>query len=106
MRNAMDAQEIALGWWPGDSRYPGPAFYGYAHPAPPDFKNGMLDVAGARWNDDLGEYLLPWDDVRRADDPHAAVLAFGRSVVRHACDVCGWDPALAGSLHGAPPPIR
>jgi Family of unknown function (DUF5996) len=106
MRNAMDAQEIAVGWWPGDTRYPNAAFYAYAHPAPPEFKNRTLDVTAARWNADLGEYILPWDDVCAADDPHATVLAFARSAVRHACTVCGWDPALAASLHGAPPPIR
>lgn len=106
MRNAMDAQEIALGWWPGDPRYPGAAFYAYAHPAPPEFKDATLDVAAARWNDDLGEYVLPWDDVRVSDDPHGTVLTFARSVVRHACTVCGWDPALPASLDGAPPPIR
>src|SRR6185295_10576026 len=34
-RNAMDAEQISVGWWPGDARYPKPAFYGYAFPAPP-----------------------------------------------------------------------
>ena len=37
MRNAMDAEEIAVGWWPGDARYPRAAFYAYAHPAPDGF---------------------------------------------------------------------
>src|SRR5213079_210507 len=37
MRNAMDAQEIAVGWWPGDPRYGKAAFYAYAHPAPDGF---------------------------------------------------------------------
>jgi hypothetical protein len=34
MRNAMDVQEVAVGWWPGDERYGNAAFYAYAHPAP------------------------------------------------------------------------
>lgn len=33
-RNGMDAQEVAVDWWPGDPRYPKAVFYGYAHPAP------------------------------------------------------------------------
>src|ERR1700751_3263768 len=37
MRNAMDAQEVAVGWWPGDARYPRAAFYAYAHPPTEDF---------------------------------------------------------------------
>ena len=42
MRNAMDAQEVAIGWWPGDPRYGRAAFYAYAHPAPEGFANARL----------------------------------------------------------------
>ncbi len=38
MRNAGDAQQVEIGWWPGDPRYPAAAFYAYAHPAPPGFR--------------------------------------------------------------------
>jgi Family of unknown function (DUF5996) len=105
MRNAMDAEEVAVGWWPGDTRYPKPAFYAYAHPAPDDFGAGRLDPPAARWETSLGEYLLDWDDVAAAPDPHEAALAFARSAFRHACRVCEWDPALAGSAAGTPPPV-
>jgi hypothetical protein len=105
MRNAMDAQEIAVGWWPGYSRYPHAAFYAYAHPAPDGFANGELAAEGARWNDDLGEYILDWDDVVAAEDPHGTALEFARSVVDYACLVCGWDRVLSGSLRGTPPPV-
>src|SRR5206468_216023 len=37
MRNAMDSQDVTVGWWPGDARYGRPAFYAYAHPAPEGF---------------------------------------------------------------------
>jgi hypothetical protein len=100
MRNAMDAQEIAVGWWPGDSRYPRAAFYAYAHPAPEGFAHARLSPDAARWDATLGEYLLDWDDVRPAANPHEAALGFARSAVRHACLVCEWDPALAASLDG------
>jgi hypothetical protein len=46
-RNAMDAQEVAVGWWPGDARYPRAAFYSYAHPAPPGYPEARLTPAGA-----------------------------------------------------------
>ena len=42
MRNAMDAQEVAVGWWPGDARYEKAAFYAYAHPAPEGFAAATL----------------------------------------------------------------
>jgi hypothetical protein len=105
MRNAMDAQEVAVGWWPGDARYGRAAFYAYAHPAPEGFAAAAISPAVARWEGALGEYILDWDDVCASDDPHALGLEFARSVFRHACLVCAWDPTLAGSAEGTPPPI-
>ena len=106
MRNAMDAQEVAVGWWPGDARYPKAAFYAYAHPAPEGFERATLSPAAARWEATVGEYVLDWDDVRVSADPHQTALEFARSAVRHACLVCGWDPALAASVEGTPPPLN
>jgi hypothetical protein len=105
VRNAMDAQEVAVGWWPGDARHGTAAFYAYAHPAPEGFAGATLSPPAARWDDALGEYLLDWDDVRSGPDPHAIALDFARSAFRHACAVCGWDPVLAGSAEGTPPPV-
>jgi hypothetical protein len=105
MRNAMDAQEVAIGWWPGDPRYDKAAFYAYAHPAPERFADATLSPAAAHWNAALGEYILDWDDVRASPDPHAAALEFARSAFSHACAVCAWDPALTASAEGNPPPI-
>jgi Family of unknown function (DUF5996) len=105
MRNAMDAQEVAIGWWPGDARYERAAFYAYAHPAPEGFADASLAPSTARWEAELGEYVLDWDDLSRANDPQVSALAFARSAFRHACAVCGWDHALAGSAEGLPPPV-
>jgi uncharacterized protein DUF5996 len=106
MRNAMDAQEVAVGWWPGDARYPKAAFYAYAHPAPPGFASLSVSPAAAHWDPALGEYILDWDDVRSAADPLAAALEFARSAFIHACAACGWDMDLAASAEGTPPPVR
>src|SRR5256714_6120650 len=105
-RNAMDAQEVAVGWWPGDSRYPKAAFYAYAHPAPDGFKDATLRPAAAHWDVTLGEYILDWDDVCASSDPHADSVEFARSAFQHACAVCGWDQWLATSAEGTPPPVR
>ena len=106
MRNAMDAQEVAVGWWPGDARHPAAAFYAYAHPAPPGFAEARLQPDAAHWDAGLGEYILEWDDVGASPDPHAAGLAFARSAFRHACAVCGWDDSLAASAEGHPPAVH
>jgi hypothetical protein len=104
-RNAMDAQEVAVGWWPGDGRYGRAAFYAFAHPAPEGFAAMSLTPPAARWEDKLGEYILDWDDVRSAPDPHAAALDFARAAFRHACLLCRWDPQLAASAEANPPPV-
>jgi hypothetical protein len=105
MRNSMDAQEFAFGWWPGDARYAKAAFYAYAHPAPEGLHSATLSPAAARWDAELGLYVLDWDDVRASTDPHVAALQFARSAFGHACLVCDWDPALAASAEGTPPPV-
>ncbi len=104
MRNAMNAEEVAVGWWPGDPRHPTAAFYAYAHPAPDGFGHSAL--AGARWDGALGEYVLEWDEVRTRPDPRAAALDFARSAFRYACVVCRWDRDLAASADSTPPPVR
>ena len=105
-RNSMDAQEVAVGWWPGDARHGQPAFYAYAHPAREGFGPAALSPPAARWDDALGEFILDWDDLAQEPDPHAAALEFARSAFRHACLVCDWDPALPASADGTPPPVR
>jgi hypothetical protein len=106
MRNAGDAQQIEVGWWPGDVRYPRPAFFAFAFPTPVGFDQARLSPAAARWDTELREYVLDWNHLRRAPDPRRAALEFGRSAIRHACLVCGWDPTLAASAEGVPPPVR
>jgi hypothetical protein len=104
-RNAGDVQQIEVGWWPGDGRYPRAAFFTYAHPAPDGFAVATLSPAAARWDAGLGEYVLDWDDARAGPDPHRAALEFARSAVRHACAAGGWDPVLSASAQGTPPPV-
>jgi hypothetical protein len=106
MRNAMDSQEIAVGWWPGDARHAKAAFYAFAYPAPDGYKGATLSPAAARWDPGLGEYILDSEDVAAEPDPRAAALEFARSAFRHACVACEWDMALAASAEGKPPPVR
>jgi hypothetical protein len=97
MRNSMDAQDVAVGWWPGDPRFGTAAYYGYAHPAVEGFSEA--DLSPARWDGEMGLFLLETDDAAQA-------LQFARAVFRHACHVCGWDPALLASAEGDPPPVN
>jgi hypothetical protein len=105
-RNSANAQQVEVGWWPVDARYPRAAFFGFASPAPDSFENGDLSPSAARWDSGLGEYLLDWDGAIATGDPFGAALEFGRSVVAHACTVCDWDPLLAASAQGNPSPVN
>jgi hypothetical protein len=105
MRNSMDAQEVTVGWWPGDGRYGRAAFYAYAYPAPDSFAGATLSPDPARWDPELDLYILDWNDVRSTSEPRATALEFARSVFEHACIVCEWDQALAASAEGRPPPV-
>jgi hypothetical protein len=99
-RNSMDAEEVTVGWWPGDTRYARPAFFAYAHPPREGFGGADLGPDAASWDGELGLYLLDWEDAR-----DGAGLEFARSVFRHACATCDWDAKLAATADGVPPPV-
>ncbi len=104
-RNSANAEQIEIGWWPGDGRYPRAAFFAFASPTPPGLDEATLAPTAARWDTVLGEFLLDWDDARAATDPARTAMDFGLSVIRHACTASGWDPILAASAEGTPPPV-
>ena len=106
MRNGGDAEQVSIGWWPGDPNHEQAAFFAFAYPAPDGFGDTDLSPAAGRWDAKLGEYVLDWDDIRESPDPHTAAVEFGRAAFRHGCAVCEWDPALAATAQGVPPPIR
>ena len=105
MRNSANAEQIEIGWWPGDHRYPRAAFFGFAFPPPDGIETAVLSPLPGRWDSELVEYLLDWDDVRATADPRRTAISFGLSVIGHACEVCGWDPTLAASAQGRPSPV-
>jgi hypothetical protein len=65
-----DAECFTAGFWPGDPRFPRPAFFSYRYPKPDGVERGRS------WNADLGEFIRPYDDVRVSDDPHRALVSF------------------------------
>jgi hypothetical protein len=105
-RNGGDAEQIEVGWWPGDPKYGKAAFYAFAYPTPDGFSVGDVAPAAAHWDDEMGEFLLNVEDIRAEADPHALALEFAHSAFQHACKLCEWDPVLAGSAAGHPPPIH
>lgn len=94
MRRGGDAEVICVGFWPGNSRRPSPNFFGYAAPAPAGIEKERVRPAGADWDSSIGEFLLPYDDVRSASSPRGALLQFCESVYAAGAKLAGWDESL------------
>jgi hypothetical protein len=104
MAESESHQNVTAGWWPlGDA--PGPAFYAYAYPQPDGFRTAAVRPDAVFFDDRLGEFLLPYDTVRTAADPDAAVLAFLQSTYEAGADLGGWDRRALepAELPGRPP---
>jgi hypothetical protein len=101
-REAYSHEVSSAGFWPGDARLGGPAFYSYAYPVPAGFAAAKAEPAAARFDATLGEFLLPYEAVRTAPDPDAALLAFLRSTYAAAADLAHWDRAALECEEGAP----
>jgi len=93
MTEAYSHECSSCGFWPGNDRLPEPAFYAYAYPEPAGYAERPAGAEGAYYHPELGEFILPWESVRTAADPEAAVLAFCRATYAAAADLGGWDRA-------------
>ena len=91
-----DAEQINLGFWPGDARFSEPAFFAYAYPKPDGFENAAIKPASAFWSKEMGEFLLRYEDVRRSPSPRDALLDFARSTYGAAAKLAQCDPAFLG----------
>jgi hypothetical protein len=91
MREAYSHEVSSAGFWPGDPRFPEPAFYAYAYPEPAGFKDARVRPAAARYEASLGEFVLPYEAVRAAPDPEAALLEFLHDTYDAAADLGRWD---------------
>jgi hypothetical protein len=79
----------SAGFWPGQG-LGHPAFYSYAYPEPEGFAAARVLPDAAAYNQDFGQFLLPYDAVRSAADPDAALLAFTQSTYDAAADLGKW----------------
>jgi len=100
MREAYSHEVSSCGYWPGPPGEEG-VFYAYAYPDPPGYRDAAVEPAGARWDDDLGEFVLPYERVRTADDPNATLLAFLQSTYEAAASTAHWDREALDRPNGA-----
>jgi hypothetical protein len=105
-REAYSHEVSSAGFWPGGGPIDYPAFYSYAYPGPEGFAAAKVQPAEAFWSKDLGEFLLPYDAVRKAADPDAALMAFLQSTYDAAADLAKWDRAALECRLGVPGKVR
>ncbi|MEJ2008642.1 MAG: DUF5996 family protein [Acidobacteriota bacterium] len=84
----------SVGWWPGGGDAKGPAFYAYAAPGPEGYSRQRVRPDAAFYHDQLGEFVLMYDDVRRATSPRDEILAFAQSAYEAAANLGKWDRTL------------
>ena len=92
-REAYSHEVSSVGWWPGDAMITAPAFYTYASPQPPGFAEGPARPAATKFNTQLSQFLLMYDDARRAPSPREAVLDYCQSTYEAAANLGKWDRA-------------
>jgi hypothetical protein len=107
-REAYSHEVISAGFWPGGGGFDQAAFYAYAYPTPAGLADAAVEPAAAFWQRDLGEFLLPYAQVRDAADPDAAVQAFLGSTFAQAAGLLDWpgDLVIGAAPAYGPPPLR
>jgi hypothetical protein len=105
-REAYSHEVSSAGFWPGGAGLDDAAFYSYAYPAPPGFRAAKVEPAGAYFDANLGEFILPYAALRAGRDPDGALLAFLTSTYEAAANAAGWDRAALECSLGAPGVVR
>ena len=99
MHEAYSHEVSSCGYWPGPPGEEG-VFYAYAYPEPPGYRTRPDLPDGAGWDDDLAEFVLPYERVRTAEDPDATLLAFLQSTYEAAADAARWERAALERRNG------
>ena len=90
-REAYSQEVSSLGFWPGNDQVPTALFYSYAYPSPDRFAEAKVKPAGAYFHPQLREFVLPYDEVRRAELPDEAILEFAQSTYHATSTLARWD---------------
>ena len=104
-REAYSHEVSSAGFWPGSDAFPAAAFYSYAYPEPVGFRDRAV-TAGAYFDGKLGEFILPYEAVRRAADPEGLVLDFLATTYEAAADTARWDRLQLECRPGVPGRVR
>lgn len=104
-REAYSHEVASAGFWPGEGAGE-PMFYAYAYPSPDGFAQAKVRPDMARWDETLGEFLLPYAAIAHADNPEGTLLEFLCSTYEAAADSGGWDRDALECAMGEPGVLR
>ena len=96
MSEAYSHEVISCGFWPGDRKFSHPAFYAYALPTPAGIDKEP------HWDAQLGEFILPYDTVRKSPAGGKLVMDFLQASYAAAADLGKWDRAALDCATGRP----
>jgi hypothetical protein len=91
MQEAYSHEVSSCGFWPGNGGFGEPAFYAYAYPEPAGFAAALSQPAAASYNEELGQFILPYEAVRQAPSPDECLAEFLSSTYGTAADLANWD---------------
>jgi hypothetical protein len=101
-REAYSHEVSSTGFWPGGVTAADPIFYSYAYPEPDGFRVSNVKPAAARFDDTLGEFVLPYSEVRSSSDPEGELMAFLQSTYNAAANLAHWERAALEREVAAP----
>jgi hypothetical protein len=103
---AYSHEVSSAGFWPGGGAIDYPAFYSYAYPEPAGFRAVKVRPDAAFFSEALGEFVLPYDAVRTAENPDRALLDFLQTTYEAAANAAKWDRAALECALGEPRVVR
>ncbi len=101
-REAYSHEVSSVGFWPGSGKITDTAFYCYAAPEPSGFNIAAVRPTAARYDAELNEYIVMYEDVRNSASPAKTLLEFCQSTYEAAATIGGWDRA---ALEREPVPV-
>lgn len=91
MQEAYSHELFSVGFWPGSEAFMTPVFYAYCYPNYPDFQKSSISTDQAYWNNEMGEFMLEYEEVRKSSDPINMLLEFLQSTYDAATKAGNWN---------------
>lgn len=91
MQEAYSHEVCSFGFWPGSISFPTAVFYSYIYPNHVEFRKEKIQPDAAYWSDEMGEFMLNYDQIQSSANPTETLLNFLQSAYEAACKVSNWD---------------